>query len=160
MEISSLNYFHKDCLRNLVLECLEYWKGKNALIINKSFLLYLNTMCIWELSYISSVFSCKTDMWKFWSCSTIFSHELHKHSSQSKLVKVLCVFYFRIKNIAARSFMHNFKSSVVNINTSGELYQEKISTVPSESFSHRLTFESHFTDLLHEICLWYFLDLF
>ena len=49
--------------------------------------------------------------------------------------------------------MHDFKSSVVNINTSGELYQEKISTVPSESFSHRLTFESHFTDLLHEICL-------
>ena len=129
MGISSLNYFHKDCLTNLVLEFLEYWKGKKALIINKSFLLYLNTMCIWELSYISSVFSCKTDMWKFWSCSTVLSHELHKHSSQSKLVKVLCVFFFRIKNITARSFMHDFKSCVVNINTSGEFYQEKISTL-------------------------------
>ena len=133
-KISSLNYFHKDCLRNLVLECLEYWKGKNALIINKSFLLYLNTMCIWELSYISSVFSCKTDMWKFWSCSTIFSHELHKHSSQSKLVKVLCVFYFRIKNIAARSFMHNFESSVVNITPLVNFIKKKYLRYPVKVF--------------------------
>ena len=113
----------KSCFR----QCLEHWKGKNARIINKSFLLYLSIMCIWELSYISSVCSCKYKdrNVEFWSCSTILSHEPHKHSSQSKLVKVLCVFYFMIKNIAARSFMHEFKSCVVNITPPVDFIKKK-----------------------------------